>query len=69
VIGLKTLYDWAVYRSAEGFPTVILLIVGFGNVTLVAICVVSWYIGKIYEEVKMRPRYVVTRTANRPKLG
>jgi glycosyltransferase involved in cell wall biosynthesis len=67
LIGLKTLYDWAVYRSAEGFPTVILLIVGFGNFTLVAICVVSWYIGKIYEEVKMRPRYIVTRTANRPR--
>ncbi len=42
---------------------------GFGNVTLVAICVVSWYIGKIYDEVKMRPRYIVTRTANRPKAG
>jgi polyisoprenyl-phosphate glycosyltransferase len=67
LIGLKTLYDWAVYQSAEGFPTVILLIVGFGNVTLVAICVVSWYIGKIYDEVKMRPRYIVTRTVNRPK--
>jgi dolichol-phosphate mannosyltransferase len=66
-IGLKTLFDWVVNRSAEGFPTVILLIVGFGNVTLVAICVVSWYIGKIYEEVKMRPRYVVARTANRPR--
>jgi len=69
LIGLKTLYDWAVYQSAEGFPTVILLIVGFGNVTLVAICVVSWYIGKIYEEVKMRPRYIVTRKVNRPKAG
>jgi glycosyltransferase involved in cell wall biosynthesis len=68
-IGLKTLYDWAVYQSAAGFPTVILLIVGFGNVTLVAICVVSWYIGKIYEEVKMRPRYIVTRKVNRPKAG
>jgi glycosyltransferase involved in cell wall biosynthesis len=67
LIGMKTLYDWIVNQSAEGFPTVILLIVGFGNVTLVAICVISWYIGKIFEEVKMRPRYVVARAANRTK--
>ena len=65
IIGIKTLYDWAVEESKPGFPTVILLIVGFGDVCLVAICVISWYVGKIYEEVKMRPRYLVARTANR----
>ena len=32
LVGLKTLYDWATERSAEGFPTVIMLTVGFGNV-------------------------------------
>lgn len=62
LVGLKTLYDWATAKSAEGFPTVIMLTVGFGNVAMAAICVLSWYVGKIYEEVKLRPRYIVART-------
>jgi dolichol-phosphate mannosyltransferase len=65
--GLKTLYDWATDHSAAGFPTVILLIVAFGNFTLFAICVLSWYVGKIFEEIKMRPRYVVARSVNSPR--
>ncbi len=67
VVGIKTFYDWAFDQSKEGFPTVILLIVGFGNVALLAISVISWYVGKIFEEVKMRPRYIVSRSANGPK--
>ena len=68
-VGVKTFYDWAVDESKEGFPTVILLIVGFGNVALVAISVISWYVGKIFDEVKMRPRYIVSRSVNRPTTG
>lgn len=63
LIGLKTLFDWATDHSAAGFPTVILLTVAFGNFTLVAMSVLSWYVGKIFEEIKLRPRYVVSRTA------
>jgi dolichol-phosphate mannosyltransferase len=59
---LKTWYDWATAHSAEGFPTVITLIVAFGNFTLIAVSVISWYVGKIFEEIKMRPRYVVAQS-------
>jgi dolichol-phosphate mannosyltransferase len=62
LIGLKTLFDWASGRSAEGFPTVIVLTVGFGNVVMAAVSVISWYVGKIYDEVKQRPRYVVAHS-------
>lgn len=44
---------------------VILLLVGFGDVAMVGTCAISWYVGRIYEEVRMRPRYVVARTVGR----
>lgn len=49
-----------------GNPTTIILITFLGGVQLITIGILGEYIGRIYEEVRMRPRYIIDRTAGLP---
>ncbi len=46
----------------KGFTTPTVAIMFLGGVQLVAIGIIGEYLGRIYEEVKRRPNYVVERT-------
>lgn len=48
-------------HAVEGFTTVILIILIMGSLILMGLGVIGYYIAKIYEEVKCRPRYIVSR--------
>jgi len=50
-----------------GFPTITLLIALLGGVQLVAIGILGEYIGRVYDEVKGRPSYIVDRFFNPPE--
>ncbi|MEW8086080.1 MAG: glycosyltransferase family 2 protein [Candidatus Thiodiazotropha endolucinida] len=52
-------YKWMGYAE-EGFPTVILLILGMGSMILFGLGLIGEYIGEIYREVKRRPSYIVS---------
>lgn len=47
----------------SGWTTLVVLILIFGGVQLFSIGILSEYVGRIYEEVKRRPRYVIDSTA------
>ncbi len=47
-----------------GVPTIIVLVVFMGGVQLMAIGVLGEYIGRIYDEVRGRPLFVVERAIN-----
>ena len=47
--------------SAEGFTTVILLLLLIGGSLMMALGIIGYYIARIYEEVKGRPRYIVSK--------
>lgn len=49
-----------------GFPTLTLLIVFLGGMQLVAIGILGEYIGRVYDEVKDRPPFIVDRYFNPP---
>jgi polyisoprenyl-phosphate glycosyltransferase len=49
-----------------GLPTLTLLMVFLGGMQLVAIGILGEYIGRIYDEVKERPPYIVDRFLNPP---
>lgn len=51
-------------NSGGGFTTLILCVLFLGGVQLIAVGILGEYIGRIYEEVKQRPLYVV-----RERLG
>jgi glycosyltransferase involved in cell wall biosynthesis len=48
-----------------GIPTTLILILLIGGIQLISIGIVGEYIGRIYDEVKMRPMYIVKRYVNR----
>lgn len=50
-----------------GITTVLVVILFFGAIQLLGISVLGEYIGKIFEEVKQRPKYVVKSIVRNPK--
>ena len=59
VLGVQTLWRFLSSRAVEGFTTVILLILFFGGIILMSIGLIGRYIAAIYDEIKMRPRYII----------
>jgi dolichol-phosphate mannosyltransferase len=45
--------------APQGFTTVLVVVLFIGSIQLLGISVLGQYIGKIFEEVKQRPRYIV----------
>ncbi len=50
-------------QAGSGFTTLILCVLFLGGVQLICVGILGEYIGRIYEEVKRRPLYVVRETA------
>ena len=42
-----------------GWTSLVVLVLVFGGVQLLSLGIVSEYVGRTYEEVKRRPRYVI----------
>jgi len=47
--------------NAPGFPTLIISIMFFSGIQLISLGVIGEYLGRVYEEVKGRPLFVVSR--------
>ncbi len=45
--------------AVEGFPTVILLTLTVGSILMLSLGLIGQYVGKIFDELKGRPRYIV----------
>jgi polyisoprenyl-phosphate glycosyltransferase len=73
-IALSGLYlPWALYakfilrQSPQGFTTLVVAIVFLSGVNLFFLGVMGEYVGRVYEEVKRRPHYVVSRIVAAPR--
>jgi polyisoprenyl-phosphate glycosyltransferase len=64
VLGAQTLYLKLAGRAVSGFATVILLELIIGSLLMISLGIIGEYLARIYEEVKGRPRYVVTESIN-----
>jgi dolichol-phosphate mannosyltransferase len=47
-----------------GLPTITVLVLFLGGVQLAAVGVLGEYIGRVYDEVRRRPMYIVDRAVN-----
>jgi dolichol-phosphate mannosyltransferase len=47
-----------------GLPTTVLVVTFFSGVQLLCLGLIGEYIGRIYEEVKRRPKYIVDKKVN-----
>ena len=60
LLGAWALYLWAIGHAVSGFTTVILLILMSGSMILAGLGVIGLYLAKIYDEVRGRPRSIVS---------
>ena len=59
VLGIWSLIQKVTGQALEGFTTVILLQLLIGSILMICLGIIGYYIAKIYEEIKDRPRYIV----------
>lgn len=58
-----TLYNFFSGNAADGFTTVILLLLIIGSIVMFSLGVIGYYLAKIYEEIQARPRYLIASIA------
>ncbi|MBU3185222.1 glycosyltransferase family 2 protein [Clostridium estertheticum] len=67
ILGIQTLYMKLMGVAVTGFTTVILLLLSMNSMIMLGIGILGEYIAAIYDEVKGRPRYIVSqKTQNIP---
>lgn len=60
ILGIMALYDKLTGVAPEGFTTVLIIQLFMGSIIMISLGIIGYYISKIYEETKRRPRYIVT---------
>ncbi|MBR1860468.1 MAG: glycosyltransferase family 2 protein [Lachnospiraceae bacterium] len=63
-LGIQTLVRFIMGNAASGFTTVILLMLIIGGLILISLGIIGNYLARVYEEVKGRPRYIISKTTS-----
>ena len=61
ILGIQSLVHYFTGHAVAGFTTVILLILIVGSLIMMSLGIIGYYISKIYEEVKGRPKYLISK--------
>lgn len=64
ILAVQTMIKYAMGTAVEGFTTVILLILIIGGFIMLSLGIIGHYIARIYEEVKGRPKFIISRTTD-----
>lgn len=56
-------YAWATGRSIQGWTSLMLVVVVLGAIQMFALALMGEYIGRLYNEAKRRPLYIVQEVA------
>lgn len=62
VLGVQTLVRKIQGYAAEGFTTVIIVVLLTGSLIMVSLGVMGHYLTRMFDELKARPRYIVAET-------
>ncbi len=61
---VQTLWLKLTGQAVDGFATVIILLLVMGSLLMISLGIIGLYLARIYDEVKHRPRYLITETLN-----
>ena len=64
-LGIQTLVRFIMGNAADGFTTVILLMLLIGGLILFSLGIIGNYLARVYEEVKGRPRYIISNRTDK----
>lgn len=59
VLGVHTIVNKLLGNSAVGFSTVIILQLLTSSIIMFSLGIIGFYLAKIYEEIKQRPRFII----------
>jgi glycosyltransferase involved in cell wall biosynthesis len=62
---IAKIFGW--FPFASGNPTIVILILFLGGIQLISVGILGEYIGRIYEEVRSRPKFIVARAEGFPR--
>ena len=60
VFGVWAFIDKIQGRALEGMTTVILILIFIGSIMMISLGIIGYYVARIYEEIKGRPKYIVS---------
>lgn len=69
VLGVWSFVQWAAGKALEGFTTVILLLLIIGSLLMLSLGIIGYYLARIYEEIKGRPRSIVQEIVDSKGAG
>ncbi len=67
LMGIYLFYKLMGWTILWGNPTLVILISFLGGIQLISVGILGEYIGRIYEEVRARPKFIVDRAEGFPK--
>ena len=53
--------------AMEGMTTVILILIFIGSIMMISLGIIGYYVARIYEEIKGRPKYIVSSSCKSKK--
>ena len=54
--------DKIIGRALEGMTTVIIITIFIVSIIMISLGIIGYYIARIYEEIKGRPKYIISST-------
>ena len=67
IFGVWALIDKIIGRALEGMTTVIIITIFIGSIIMISLGIIGYYIARIYEEIKGRPKYIISATTKNIK--
>ena len=62
IFGVTSLVQKILGIAQPGFTTVILILLFSSSIIMISLGIIGFYIARIYEEIKGRPKYIIERT-------
>ena len=67
IFSIWALIDKICGRALEGMTTVIIILIFIGSIMMISLGIIGYYVARIYEEIKGRPKYIISSSCKSKK--